>query len=120
MAYATLDDLAEYLGTSELDENAQRLLEDASLFIEMCTLGRIDPTNERQMRMVKLAVCAQVEYWQETGDHVGALGTYGSMSLGSFSMSRGTGSSSSHLQLAPLAYQALFMEGLLYRGVDTK
>jgi len=123
MAYATLEELAEYLDVQEsgLEEDSERLLEMASLLIDHYTLGKVDITNLSHIEAAKLAVCAQVEYWHETGDNVGLLETYGSLSLGSFSVSRGSGTASTpQLQLAPRAYQALFMEGLLYRGVDIK
>jgi len=123
MAYATLSDLAEYLGVqeSELDDDSQRLIFCASMLIDMYTLGRIDPNNGRHMNAAKLATCAQVEFWQATGDPLGVLSMFGSLSLGSFSASLGsTQNSLSNMPLAPRAYQALFMEGLLYTGVDTK
>lgn len=123
MAYATLSDLAQYLGVqeSELDDDSQRLIFCASMLIDMYTLGRINSDNERHMNAAKLATCAQVEFWQATGDPLGVLSMFGSLSLGSFSASLGsTQNSLSNMPLAPRAYQALFMEGLLYTGVDTK
>lgn len=123
MAYATLSDLASYLGVQEfeLDDNSQRLLDCASMLIDMYTLGKINVNNYLHMEAAKLATCAQVEFWQATGDPLGVLSMFGSLSLGSFSASLGnTQNSPSNLPLAPRAYQALFMEGLLYTGVDTK
>jgi len=123
MAYATLTDLAEYLGVQEfeLDKNSQQLIFYASMLIDIYTLGRINTNNERHMNAAKLAVCAQVEFWQATGDPMGVLSTFNSLSLGSFSATlSNTQNSPSNLPLAPRAYQALFMEGLLYTGVDTK
>ena len=123
MAYATLADLASYLGVQEfeLDDNSQRLLDCASMLIDMYTLGKVDANNPNHMEAAKLATCAQVEFWQATGDPLGVLSMFGSLSLGSFSASLGsTQNSPSNLPLAPRAYQALFIEGLLYTGVDTK
>ena len=123
MAYATLADLAEYLGVQEfeLDENSQRLIFCASMLIDMYTLGKINVNNYLHMEAAKLATCAQVEFWQATGDPMGVLSTFNSLSLGSFSATlSNTQNTSSNLPLAPRAYQALFMEGLLYTGVDTK
>jgi len=123
MAYATLADLASYLGVNEfeLDNNSQRLLDCASMLIDMYTLGKINVNNYLHMEAAKLATCAQVEFWQATGDPLGVLSMFGSLSLGSFSASLGsTQNSPSNLSLAPRAYQALFIEGLLYAGVDTK
>jgi hypothetical protein len=125
MAYATLEELAEYLDipVTELEPGSGKLLEAASVLVDMCTLGKINTSNSNHVEAAKIAVCAQVEYWQETGDSIGVLEQYESMSLGSFSVSRGGGdttSSTRYLALAPRAYQVLFMEGLLYCGVDTK
>jgi len=125
MAYATLEELAEYLDipVTELEPGSGKLLEAASVLVDMCTLGKINTSNSNHVEAAKIAVCAQVEYWQETGDSIGVLEQYESMSLGSFSVSRGGGdttSSTRYLALAPRAYQVLFMEGLPYCGVDTK
>jgi len=123
MSYATLADLASYLGVQEfeLDDNSQRLLDCASMLIDMYTLGKVDANNPNHMEAAKLATCAQVEFWQATGDPLGVLSMFGSLSLGSFSASLGsTQNSPSSMPLAPRAYQALFMEGLLYTGVDIK
>lgn len=123
MTYAALADLAEYLDVEveDLEADSERLLGLASVFIDQQTLGRIDTDNDDQLEAAKLAVCAQVEFWRETGDDTGASGAFSSLSIGAFSISRGGGSSGApNLELAPRAYQALFMEGLLYRGVDIK
>lgn len=123
MVYATLTDLAEYLGVAagELDPGSERLLGLASRMVDHQTLGRIDANNEAHLEAAKLATCAQVEFWRETGDDTGASGAFSSLSIGAFSISRGGGSSGApNLELAPRAYQVLFMEGLLYCGVDTK
>lgn len=124
MVYATLEELAEYLDipVTELEPGSGKLLEAASVLVDMCTLGKIDANNSSHAEAAKIAVCAQVEYWQETGDPIGELEKYDSMSLGSFSvsLSKGDPYSIQHQPLAPRAYQMLFMEGLLYCGVDTK
>lgn len=124
MAYATLTDLAQYLNVqeSELEDDSERLLDFASTLIDKYTLGKIDPSNSNHAEAAKIAVCAQVEYWQETGDSIGELEKYDSMSLGSFSisLSKNYPTSIQHQTIAPRAYQVLFMEGLLYCGVDTK
>jgi len=123
MSYATLADLASYLGVQEfeLDDTSQRLLDCASMLIDMYTLGKINVNNYLHMEAAKLATCAQVEFWQATGDPMGVLSTFNTLSLGSFSATLSNAqNSSSNLPLAPRAYQALFMEGLLYTGVDTK
>lgn len=119
MIYASLAELAEYLGVTEADlaSDSERLLELASGFVDYTTLDKIDPDNADHLKAAKLAVCAQVELWQETGDVTGVLTAYKSISLGSFSASRNDGARSFGIELAPRAHQALFMEGLLYRGV---
>ena len=123
MVYATTTELAGYLGVdeTELPDDASRLLERASEFMDYVTLNRIDDTETDQAEAARKATCAQIEYWQELGgDELGLMSKINTISIGEFSMSGGSGSGSDIAQLADRAQHYLFLEGLLYSGVISK
>lgn len=123
--YATPDDLAAYPGGSAVSASdaptllarAHRLL-GASLF-RFCwyQMGADTlPSNTLVADAFRDAVCAQVVWWDELGDSIGALGAgYGSVSIGSASLSRSgrdgvvasDGSDSPARQIAPEVIDAL-------------
>lgn len=116
MAYATPQDLAEYLAVppEELPADVARLLERASEAVDYITRGMIDPENAEHIEAAKKATCAQVELWLQT-EGIGELpGTIKSFSLGKFSMDFGEAGMP---DVASRAKQYLFLAGLLYRGV---
>lgn len=118
--YATLADLAEYLGTAvdSLSDDSTRLLTRASELVKQQTLGNIIPTNALHTEALKLAVCAQVEFWNDSGEGVSVSGRPQSFSLGSLSMQMGSGSSGSQFGgLCSRAVGYLNEECLLYRGI---
>lgn len=135
MAWATPEQLAAYLGVDEADleptpEQAARLLERASEFLDMLVLGRYDPATALDAvvaRMVR-ATCAQVEYWMSTPDQLdtgdvsgGGIAAY---SAGSLQVTYANGSQpggrSASNRLAPRAKDALFMAGMLSRAVSVR
>jgi len=124
MAYASTTELADYLGVNEADlpDDASRLLERASDFIDYITLNRIDDTDADQAEAARKAVCAQVEYWQELGgDELMLMSKINEISIGEFSMTGGVANKSSEFsELASRARQYLFREGLLNTGVELK
>lgn len=127
MKYATLEELAEYMGVevAELPDYADRLLDRASEFVDYVSMGNIDHTKTSHMDSAKLATCAQVEWWEGSGDWLGVSAVLAGFSLGSFSASMKTGSGlsaelMSGLRICPRAHQVLFMEGLLFRGVERR
>ncbi|MFJ8146044.1 hypothetical protein ACIQ6R_13320 [Streptomyces sp. NPDC096048] len=101
--YATTTDLANYLRAAPpLD--SQQLLDAASQMLDSRVLAycRYDvtglgmPSDSDVATAISRAVCAQVAWWDEVGDHIGAAGAgYGSVSIGSVSLGRTTGSASS-------------------------
>ena len=123
MAYATEQDLADYLGVSmaDLPADAERLLQRASEEIDYWTLGRAS-----EGEATKLAACAQVEWWlqlRETlGTDLAGLDNIRSFSLGKWSMTFGDGASGGGGMrgLAPRARQYLLLAGLLFRGVRAR
>ncbi|GAA3956715.1 hypothetical protein GCM10022384_07290 [Streptomyces marokkonensis] len=101
-SYATTTDLANYLRAAPpLD--AAGLLADASRMLDTMVLAycRYDvddasmPTDLDVAAAIGRAVCAQVAWWDEIGDHTGAAGAgYGNVSIGSVALGRTTGSAS--------------------------
>ncbi|MFP4647282.1 MAG: hypothetical protein ACLFN4_06650 [Candidatus Acetothermia bacterium] len=123
MAYSDKDELADYLGKDEADlpDDADRLLDRATELVDYYTLDRINTDVTAQENAAKRATNAQVEWWLEMDDELGILSRINSLSLGSFSVSGGSGSGGNQLtELAPRARQTLFLAGLMNRGVDTK
>jgi hypothetical protein len=98
--YATSTQLANYLhAAAPLD--AERLLANASTLLENQVLRycwyEVDegglPTDPVVVAAFTAAVCAQVEWWDETGDELGVVDRWGSLKLGSASMSTASSSS---------------------------
>ena len=120
MAYATEQDLADYLGVDiqDLPADAERLLERASEDIDYYTLERIDAENAEHLDAAKKAVCAQVEMWIEVGEETDIRGALASFSIGRWSATYASGSNGGGPpKLAPRARRYLLVAGLLYRGV---
>lgn len=111
--YATTTDLANYLQAAPpLD--AARLLADASRMLDARVLAYcwydVDdegaPTDTDVAKAIGRAVCAQVAWWGEVGDSVGAAGVgYGNVAIGSVNLGRSvtsvSGEDSAARQLAP-------------------
>ena len=121
MAYATRDDLAAYVGSGVTlpdDAEVDRLLARASELIDQKALRRIDPGCSAHAAAARKAVCAQVEYWLQQDETVDVTGQVASYSIGSLSISYGSGGRESRAGgLAPRARRHLLLAGLLYRGV---
>ncbi|MFC8491782.1 hypothetical protein ACFUJU_13465 [Streptomyces sp. NPDC057235] len=112
--YATIGDLTAYLQADALPDNADQLLAEASRFLDakvlrLCqyTVGADGmPTDTAVAEAISRAVCAQVRWWIEVGDHVGAAGAgWGGVSIGSVNLSRSvtavTGADAAARQVAP-------------------
>jgi hypothetical protein len=118
MAYATLAQLASYLGVAQsaLPSNANILLDRASDLIDYITLGRIEIADAEQAAVAQKATCQQVEYMIEYGEIDKDENAYKSVSIGTFSATFGD-KSSGMKTLSPRARRTLFLAGMLYRGV---
>jgi hypothetical protein len=109
--YATTEELEDYLGEAA-PADATRLLKRASAFIAtFATAGFVAdvdglPTDEQPLAGLRDAVCAQIEFWIETGDEKEALAYFESVSTSGFSAKR------SGVRLAPRARDALIAAGL--------
>jgi len=120
-AYATLDELAEYLAVDANTLTAQdvRLLARASDLLYALTCGAweipaeaavaTDPAYATLCR----ATCAQVEYWRLHGEALDTQPAVARTSVGKFSQEFAGGRAP---RLAPRAYDYLLGAGLLYRG----
>ena len=76
--YATLSDLASWLGEVPPD-NAGRLLLTATRRVDLALVGAVYPVDDDSMptdlvaiAALRDAVCAQVAWWNETGDTTGS------------------------------------------------
>lgn len=117
MAYATLAELASYLGVDEADlpDDTERLLERASEMIDYHTLNRIEAGETASK-----ATCMQYEWWSQF-DEFNTQQFYSEISIGPFSTSnRGQNAGGGPPELAPRARQLLMLNGLLYRGVNIR
>ncbi|MET7933490.1 hypothetical protein [Streptomyces sp. NPDC005322] len=111
--YATPTDLQDYTGQTPPDD-ALQLLARATRMLEADVLRlcwyEVDadgmPTNSIVLGAIQRAVCAQVQWWGEVGDSIGAAGVgWGSVAIGSVNLSRSvtavSGSDSAARQIAP-------------------
>ncbi|TMU98095.1 hypothetical protein [Streptomyces sp. DASNCL29] len=110
--YATAADYQGYTGqdppadVDQLLARATRMLE--AQVLRMCWYD-VDadgmPTNATVLEAIRRAVCAQVQWWGELGDSIGAAGVgWGSVGIGSVSLSRSgsaSGSASAAREIAP-------------------
>ena len=117
MAYASITELADYLGVQEMDlpDDAERLLERASELIDYYTLGRIEAG-----KIASKAVCMQYEWWSQF-DEFNTQQFFSSIQIGPFQASNaGQTGQGGPPELAPRARQVLFLSGYLYAGVDIR
>lgn len=117
--YATSADYQEYTGkTPPADIDAR--LARASRFLDsevfrLCWYEASEaglPVSTVVAEAFAAAVCAQVQWWAQTGDELGAAGQWDSIKLGSLALGRsgsstGSGSSSSGRVPAETAIEAL-------------
>lgn len=113
MAYATKEQLRTYLGGAQLPDGHNRMLDRASDLIDDVLVGVIydvdasgNPTDADVEQALADAVCAQVEWWIETGDEHGVASQFSSVSAGSVSMVRAN-SATSGTPAGPVAPRAI-------------
>lgn len=125
--YATKSDLAAFLGVNEdqLPEDSERLLKRASELVKQSIIiwpintnpysnVLVNETDEKNKEAMKLATCAQVEYWINFGENISMEGLQ-NFSLGDLSMSMNVGQNKNILCERARAF--LNQQGLLYRGI---
>lgn len=117
--YATLADLAVYMGVNQaaLPATAQRDIDYAEDIIKSATLRRVDLSNPDHVIAARRATLAQYDMMIANGG-MDAFGSPSTVNIGSFSMSMPQGDALP--TLAPRAKRILFPEGLLFKGVYTR
>lgn len=121
MAYATSAEYTDYSGRAA-PSDISRLLErasdtiDAAVVASYATDAAGNPTDPDVIAALRKATCAQVEWWDESGDEVGVLGDFTSVGIGSLNLSRGQQASKGR-RLAPRASDHLQTAGLLNRSL---
>lgn len=114
---ATTADLASFLVCSEaeLPSDADRMLNRASDQIYSLVKRNYIITNAEHVAAVKMAVCAQVEYYMNAGETSAIVGGITSMGSGKTSVSLDASASMRKLCNRSIMYLNNF--GLLYRGI---
>ena len=115
--YATTTDLAEYLFVTEdnLPADAERLLARASELVGSLVKRNYNPAIAAHTEAVKMAVCAQVEYWLSVGEDAAFSRNVQSETHSKVSTTYFAGG---RPEIAPRAYRFLLDAGLLYAGVQ--
>lgn len=119
-AYADQTDFQTFEGIDPATvSNIDVLLEKASRMVDAYTVNKAADYSDDD-DLLAMAVCAQVAFWNETGDPNDAMSKLSSFRLGSFSVSRGSvsGQGGGTMMLAPRTYELLMLAGLIYRGVS--
>lgn len=112
--YATTADLTAFTGDAAPD-NAEVLITDATRFLDAnvfsSCLYDVDDTTGMPASTIVLAafrdaVCAQVQWWDELGDSIGAMGAgWGSVQIGRMQLARSvtnvSGAASPVREIAP-------------------
>lgn len=125
--YATTSDYAEYMYTTvdKVPIDCERLLARASELIEQAVGDNLKTTNvsveisARQTLALKLATCAQVEYWLDAGENNATSRAIKSFSSGDTSVTFADGNSGKVNQMATRTRGYLNKECLLYMGIKS-
>lgn len=119
MAYATLEQLAEHLDPDPAPANSQRLLDRASRDVDselLCAVYDVDasgmPTKQEHIDALREATLEQVSWRLSQGDDDGLPSGYQSVSIGSVTLSRGSGATGGVVRLGDQARQILASAGL--------
>lgn len=120
MAYATVAQLTAWLDPTPVPDDAERQLDRASQLIDRATVAAVydvtdgTATDADVLQALADSTCAQVAWWMATGDELGDVGRWTSVSIGSASLSTGGGSGGgSTRRLAPAAAEILVTAGLV-------
>ena len=120
--YALPSDVSDWVGDGQAVTVQQ--IRRAEIVIDDLTFGvAYDEECPDVRRALRAATCAQVAWFNDTGDTSGALGVLGSASIGSVSLGAGVGASSARLgetRYAPEAVSILRAAGLLQRTVVSR
>jgi hypothetical protein len=119
MAYATEQELIDYLSPDPAPPNAAKVLDRASDDIDGLLLNAVyatdeneNPTDARVIAALRKATLAQAEYLVATGDLTGAQRQWGRAQVGGVEYTRGT-TGKEPGRIAEAALQALVVARLL-------
>ena len=120
-AYATPEQLTDWMGEQTVPDDAGRLLERASELVDEAIVVPFDPDDETTAKALADAACAQVEWWAEVGEDADVEGQVQSAQIGNVQLGFGAGAN----RVAPAVVsrrtlRALRRAGLLYRGVGIR
>ncbi|WP_347245276.1 hypothetical protein [Thermogutta sp.] len=113
MVRVTTTDLAEYLGSTDLPEDAERLLERATELVDSVISIRPAQIPDDLLALYVKAVCAQIEYWMHAGELNRVPRDITGYRIGSVSIDYTRGG-----PIAPRTQQYLESAGLLYAGAN--
>lgn len=116
--YATLTDLAEYMGIKEeeLPKGTNIMLRRASELIGIAMRDNYNPKYETHVEAAKLATCSQCQNWIETNVSPVSNGNVSSYSLGELSVTYSDVEKFSN-KLCTSAVRYLNHKHLLYKGM---
>lgn len=116
--YATLDDLAEYMGVKkeELPGGTNIMLRRASELVGIAMRNNYKPEYESHVEAAKLATCSQCQNWIETNVSPVSNGNVSSYSLGELSVTYSDVDKFSN-KLCTTAIRYLNAKYLLYKGM---
>lgn len=117
--YATVEDYLDWVGDlTPYEQPRPSTMRKASDLISSVLIGAVYATDEDGnathptiVEALRDATCAQVEFWDETGDESGASSVWQSASIGGASYTRAAGGA--RLPVAPAAVLTLRRVGLL-------
>lgn len=122
MAYATVQDLTDYMGTDPMPANPARLLDRASALMDELLIGAwydVDtndmPTDAGVIDALKRATLAQAHYMTIAGDETNASQQFTSVTQGSVSYSKKdpSGNALANSRYSSDAYGILRVAGLV-------
>lgn len=116
--YATLADLAEYMGIKEeeLPKGTNIMLRRASELIGIAMRSNYNPKYETHVEAAKLATCSQCQNWIETNMSPVSNGNISSYSLGELSITYSDVDKCSN-KLCSTSTRYLNSKHLLYKGM---
>lgn len=112
--------LGFYESDGKLPDNVEKLIRYATDIVIYMVKKNYDPTSDKHVLAVKMAICSQVSYWDSTGTNPENDSVMSSYTLGSLSVSVDTSKTEdtkASNMLCPMSRIYLNNAYLLYRGL---